>query len=371
MEESPTNVVLFRPHITPKMKSRVMLQMESRWIGQGPEVGKFEEEFSRRFCAELPTVAVNSGTSALHLAYILAGIIPGDEVIVPLFTCTATNIPVLYQGATPVFADVEVDSLNLDVAHVERLITPLTRAIVCVHYGGIPCDLKGLRAIANAAGIPIIEDAAQALGASWEGRSVGSISDFTTFSFQAIKHITTGDGGMLALRDPELVEKARRLRWFGIDRIGKQKGAWDHKVHEVGYKYQMTDIAAAMGRAALEDWEETIGLRRKLLQAYREGLAGLDGIKLLGTELSDQCNAAWICTVLVERREDLKCALRNHGIESDQVHYRNDRYEIFAKYTADYPHMDFLESRYLVLPLHNGMRVADVERVIAVIRAGW
>ena len=221
MPEGDGNIVLFYPHISERARQMVYDQLGTRWVGEGPVVKKFEAEFSRMFCAGLSTAAVGSGTDALHLAYIIAGIKEGDEVITPVFTCTATNIPLLYLGAKPVFADIQSHSLNIDPNHVRQLITEKTRAIICVHYGGLPCDMDELHKIADQAGIPVIEDAAHAVGASYRGRSIGSISQFTMFSFQAIKHITTCDGGMLAMRDTDLITKAKRIRWFGIDREGE------------------------------------------------------------------------------------------------------------------------------------------------------
>jgi dTDP-4-amino-4,6-dideoxygalactose transaminase len=371
MEDSPGNIVLFHPHVSERARRMVDAQLRTRWVGQGPAVEKFEFDFSNMFCDGLATAAVGSGTDALHLAYLLAGIEPGDEVITPLFTCTATNIPLLYIGAKPVFADVQRHSLNMDVDHVRRLVTEKTKAIVCVHYGGLPCDMSELREIAAGIGVPIIEDAAQALGGSYRGRSIGSISEFTTFSFQAIKHITTGDGGMLAIQDGSLLPKAKRIRWFGIDREGKQQATWDNDIWEVGFKYQMTDIAAALGLGALEEWEEIHTHRRELFALYERGLSSAPGIEFIGRGLEDRVHAAWLCTVLAKDRVNLQRKLRENGIESNQVHYRNDRYTLFRESRGSFPNMDTVEDEYLVLPLHTRMTVADAERVVSVIRAGW
>lgn len=370
-EEGPGRIVLFRPHIPAGAAEAVADTLGTRWIGQGPRVEEFEQRFLDRFCGGLPGVAVGSGTDALHLSYLLAGIQPGDEVIAPVFTCTATNIPLLYCGANIKFADVEPDTLNIDVEHIRSLINEKTRAIVCVHYGGLPCDMDPIRAIADDFGIPVIEDAAHAVGARYKGRSVGTISDFTMFSFQAIKHITTGDGGLLAFQNEELVEKARRLRWFGIDRSAKQLGTWENDITEVGYKYQMTDIAASIGLASLEEFDTTLRLRQGLLERYEEGLAGIPGVTVVGANFDDREHAAWMCTVLVDQRTDLQRVLLEAGIESNQVHYRNDRYSVFGGRSSDLPNMDALEEKYLVLPLHTAMSVGDVDRVVDVIRTGW
>ena len=371
MDTTQGNIVLFHPHIPANAINLVGNVLQTRWIGQGPRVEEFEQKFSKRFAHGLPAVAVGAGTDALHLAYILAGLQPGDEVIAPLFTCTATNIPFLYMGVNVVFADVQPHTLNVDPMDVRSRITSKTKALVCVHYGGLPCDMTELQAIADEFGLMMIEDAAHALGASYKGLLVGEISDFTTFSFQAVKHITTGDGGMVVLKDETLLDKAQRIRWFGIDRKAKQGGHWQNDILEVGYKYQMTDIAGALGLAALEEFDWILSHRQSLLAAYERELQGIAGLALVGETREDRTHAAWMCTVLVEGREALQNKLRESGIESSQVHYRNDRYSIFGGRRDDYPNMDAVEDRYLVLPLHTRMNLADVERICLVLRAGW
>jgi dTDP-4-amino-4,6-dideoxygalactose transaminase len=365
------NIVLFHPHIPEAAIERVSATLRTRWIGQGPQVEEFEKRFSVQFADGRSAVSVGSGTDALHLAYLLAGVKAGDEVVSPVFTCTATNIPFLYIGADVKFADVQPGTLNVDPDHVRSLVGPKTKAIVCVHYGGLPCDMDELHAIADHWGIPVIEDAAHALGGAYKGRNIGAISEFTMFSFQAIKHITTGDGGMVTLADKSLRAQADRLRWFGIDRSKKQLGIWENDITEVGYKYQMTDIAAAMGLAALEDFDETLALRQRLFAAYEEGLADVPGLHFIGGGYTDRVHAAWLCTVIAERRFDLQRRLREHKIESNQVHYRNDRYSIFGGRRTDLPNMDAIEDKYLVLPLHTKMDVDDVARVCDVIQSGW
>ncbi len=364
-------IVLFYPHVPKAAIEEVTKVLQSRWIGQGPRVAQFEKEFSEKFAGEGTSLAVGSGTDALHLAYILADLKEGDEVITPVFTCTATTIPFLYMGVKFRFADVDPHTLNINVEHVRQLVNDKTKAIVCVHYGGLPCDMDELRAIAREYNIPIIEDAAHALGATYKGKKIGEISEFTMFSFQAIKHITTGDGGMLIVQDKEIVPKAERVRWFGIDRSNKQKGIWENDIWEVGYKYQMTDIGAAMGLAALHEFDSTLAHRQKLFQAYRKGLKNASGIKLIGAEHTDRTHAAWLCTSLVEKRMDFMKNLRDHKIESGQVHYRNDRYSVLGGRRDDLPNMDAVEENYIVLPMHNRMTEENVNYVCEVIRKGW
>jgi len=371
MDASDDRIVLFYPNIPEGAVAEVTDTLRSRWIGQGPKVDRFESEFSTRFGEGRPAVAVGSGTDALHLAYILAGLQEGDEVVAPVFTCTATNIPFLYMGVKWRFADVQPDTLNIDPKHVRQLVNSKTRAIVCVHYGGLPCDMDELRAIADEWGIPIVEDAAHALGASYKGTPIGALSEFTMFSFQAIKHITTGDGGMLTIKDPGLLEKAKRVRWFGIDRSAKQKGIWENDITEVGYKYQMTDIGAAIGLASLKEFERNLAHRRALLVEYERGLKGIPGIRFIGDGKTDRVHAAWLCTVIAENRQGLQRMLYEKGIESGQVHYRNDRYSILGGRRGDLPNMDSIEDKYLVLPIHHRVTVDQVKFICDQVRAGW
>ena len=373
MKADSENIVLCYPHVSELAKKSVMETLDSRWIGQGPKVKLFEENFSKKFGSNSPAIAVGSGTDALHLSYMLAGLKPGDEVIAPVFTCTATNIPFLYMGVKIKFADIDVDTMNIDTNHVRQLMTSKVKAIVCVHYGGLPCDMDKLKSIADEWGIPIIEDAAHAVGAKYKGVDIGSISDFTMFSFQAIKHITTGDGGMVVIKDKELVDKAERLRWFGIDRKAKQAGIWENDITEIGYKYQMTDIAAAMGIVSLAEFDEQSKLRKTLFRTYSEELANCDRLRVVGNGFTDREHAAWLFTVIVEDRYKLQEKLRDNKIESNQVHFRNDRYSIFKEFTdgKKFPNMDKVEDDYLVLPLHTKMTVEDVRKVCSVIKSGW
>lgn len=357
------NISLFKPHIPKNAISELEDTLSSRWIGQGPKVELFEKLFSERFCGSDPGIAVGSGTDALHLAYILAGIGPGDEVITPVFTCTATNIPLLYLGAVPVFADVEPGTLNINLENIESLITEKTKALVCVHYGGLPCNMERIAEVANKYGLKVIEDAAHAVGASYKGRNIGSISDFTMFSFQAIKHITTGDGGYLSFKDPGLLETARRLRWFGIDRSKKQLGIWENDIHEVGFKYQMTDLGASIGIASLREFDDTLALRRSLFERYVANLKALSQIEVLSLETDETKHAAWLFTIRTSKRRELQSFLAKRGIETNQVHYRNDRYSIFGVRRNNLPIMDQIENDYLVLPLHTQMSYRDVDRV--------
>jgi perosamine synthetase len=365
------NIPLFIPEIPEGAFEEVKSTLNSRWIGQGPKVDKFENEFNALIQNANPSIAVGSGTDALHIAYLLAGIQPGDEVLTPVFTCTATNIPLLYIGAKPVFVDVDPLTLNIDIDHARKLINKNTKAIVCVHYAGLPCEMDFIKELADEFGIPVIEDAAHAVGARYKNQPIGTISDFTMFSFQAIKHITTGDGGLLTFKDPNILEKAKRLRWFGIDRSAKQLGVWENDIKDVGYKYQMTDLGAAIGLASIRNFASTLSLRRELLHRYYSNLEGNSRIQILGRETQDLYHAAWLFTIRVKDRKRLQVKLLEHKIESNQVHYRNDRYSIFSSGKLDLPNMNSIEDEYLVLPLHTKMNIEDVDRICKVLNSGW
>lgn len=365
LEEGSGKIVLFRPNVPVNAAQAVSEVLSGRWIGQGPRVELFERRFEEQFGDGATTaVSCGSGTDALHLAYLLAGVKPGDEVICPVFTCTATNLPALYIGAKIVFADVDAETMNISVQDVKRKISSKTKAIVFVDYGGAPANLDELRKISSEFGIPLIEDAAHAMGATYKGSHIGAISDYTIFSFQAIKHITTGDGGMLMVKDPSKVEEAKRLRWFGIDRSAKFQGIWENDITEIGYKYQMNDISAAIGLCALDEFPEKLQLRKDLLLAYINGLRGIPEVQQIGIDSPDE-HGAWLHTILVDDPKALQQYLFKFGIETGQVHFRNDRYTVFGGRVSDLPNMDALESKYLVLPLHTHMTLEDVGRVVS------
>lgn len=366
-------IVLFRPYLCPAAKKRARETMDLRFIGQGPQVDEFEQLFEKLISHKHKAIAVNSGTSALHLAYILAGVKEGDEVIGPVFTCVATFAPCLYQRAKPIFADIQKDTLNIDPYHVEKLLEERAgkvKAIVVVDYGGNPADLNEIGILARKYNIPVIEDAAHAIGAKYKGKNIGEISTFTCFSFQAVKILTTCDGGMLTIQDPLLEEKAKRLRWFGIDRKAKFSDRWKKDIFEVGYKYQMTDVAAAMGIEGLKVLDDIIRHYKELFEVYREGLRDVPGITLIEPR-GDRESSYWLATVIVEDRENLRRKLNEYGVESDPTHYRCDRYTVFGGRVYNCPNMDFLEDKYLLLPLHYQLEVEDISYIVDVIKSGW
>lgn len=332
-------IKLFQPYVSWWAVWYALRVLRSGQLAEGPQVKVFEKEFGQKFGFK-NVAAVNSGTSALELAYELAGIVSGDEVITPVLTCTATNIPLVRRGAKIIFADIERD-LNINIEDVKSKITPQTKAIVFVHFGGNNRGLEELLYLSAERKIILIEDAAQALGSHFWGKA-----DFTCVSFQAIKSLTTGDGGAIICRDDNLDRKARRLRWFGYDRELKHK-LGDTDLLEPGYKYHMNDIAGAIGRGNLKSFYKVLAHQQKLIHAYEEG-----GISAY----------PWFAMVLTPCRSELRDHLKEKGIETGIYHYRNDQYAIFGG-RQSLPIMDAIENQYLLLPLHPQVSVPDVRRI--------
>ena len=365
LHESKKSIPLFYPHIPKNAKKAVSKVLSTRWLGQGPLVDKFEKVFSKKFCENLSVSAVGSGTDALHLAYLLSGIKKNDEIICPVFTCTATNIPLLYINAKIKFADIDPSTFNISIDHVEKLITKKTKAIVFVNYGGILCDLEKLNRLAKKHNLILIQDAAQSLGAKYKNRSICKYSDFTIFSFQAIKHITSGDGGALCIKNKKLLTKANRVRWFGIDRIKKQGGTWENDITEIGYKYQLTDIGASILLESINEFSKIKKHRNKIYQIYSKNIIYGKNLNFLKNNNQNSNCVMWLFTLLTPHKDFLQKKLRDLRIESNQVHFRNDRYSIFKKFIKNkkFPNMQKLQNNYLVLPMHTKMKISDAKRI--------
>jgi perosamine synthetase len=364
LESKKKTYPLFYPYISKYSKNSIKNVLQSRWIGQGPLVDEFEEKFKYKFNRNLDCVAVGSGTDALHLSYILSGIKKNDEVICPVFTCTATNIPLLYIGAKIKFVDIDPITLNIDINHLKKIVTKKTKAIVFVNYGGIPCDLKELNEIKKKYKLKLIQDAAQSLGSKFNNKDISNFADFTIYSFQAIKHITSGDGGLLVFnKNKKILSLAQRIRWFGIDRIKKQGGTWENDIKEIGYKYQMTDLGARLLLDSLKDFNKILFHRKKIFEIYKKNLSKINGLKVLDTKDKKLSNSFWLCTILTKKRIYLQKELRKHNIESNQVHFRNDRYKIFKNFITNrkFPNMDKIQNHYLVIPLNHKISVNDAK----------
>lgn len=365
-------MMFFNTNVSEDAVLEVARVLRSGMLSEGRMVARFEQRLRDELGLANP-VALNSGTSALHLALTLAGVGPGDEVIIPPQTFIATGTAVLMQGATPVFADIQPTTGNIDPEAIRARVTSRTRAVIPVHWSGYPCDMAEIGVLAEEAGIAVIEDAAHALGASYQGRPVGTLSRFTAFSFQAIKHLTTGDGGALACLSGDDEQAARVRRWFGIDRANSREsilGEREYDATALGYKYHMNDVAAAIGLGNLGAVPEILERHRQVAARYADELSQTPGLTLTERR-ADRQSSDWFFPVLVERREDFIRSLRARDCAASVVHRRIDRNSLFGGKADDLPGQDFFDERQCALPIHMGLTDEDVGRVIATIKAGW
>jgi perosamine synthetase len=301
--------------------------LRSDWLTTGPKVAEFEAAFAH-FTGVEEAVAVSNGTAALHAAMYAIGIGPGDEVIVPAMTFAATANCVVYQGGTPVFVDVDPDTLLIDPAQVETRITPRTKAIIAVDYAGQSCDYDRLQAIADRHGLKLVADACHALGGSYKGGPVGSLADMSTFSLHPVKPITTGEGGMITTDDPVLAQRMRVFRNHGITsdhRQRDQQGSWFYEMVDLGYNYRLTDFQCALGLSQLRKLPGWVARRREIAQRYDAAFAGMPGVQPLAVR-PDVVHAYHLYTVRMDNheagvsRDHVFAALRAAGIGVN-VHY--------------------------------------------------
>jgi len=355
-------------HLAPEdaLMPRLRDVLYSGQISEGEPVYEFERKFAE--FSGLPNVlSFYSGTAALHAALILAGVEPGDEVISTPMTAEPTNLAICHSGGKIVWADVDPANGNIAADSIAERISPRTRAIMVVHYGGIPAPMAGIRKIAEDAGIPVIEDAAHALGARYCHRTLGALSEYGMFSFQAIKHLTTVDGGMLWCKNPADLTKGRTLRWFGIDR---QVSRTEVNVATVGYKYHMSNVNATIGLVQLEHIQPVLDRHIDNGRYFDGALGRIPGLELCSWDPQAE-PSYWFYTVLAERRDDLMRYLSENGIANSQVHKRNDCHSLFSSSRCELPGLDAFYSRMLHIP--SGWWVSDEDRefIADTIRKGW
>lgn len=298
--------------------------LKSDYVTTGPKICEFEKKVADYVGAKY-AVAIANGTAALHAACHAAGITEGDEVITTPITFAASANCVLYCGATPVFADIKKDTYNIDPEDIKRKITPRTKAIIAVHYSGQPCEMDEIQKIAQGYHLTVIEDAAHALGADYKGRKIGSISDMTTFSFHPVKHITTGEGGMIMTNQEELYKRLLLFRTHGITRdedlMTKNEGAWYYEQLDLGYNYRITDIQCALGVSQMDRLDEFVTKRRALVNRYNQAFQGIFGI--VTPEQAEGCQNSWhlyVVQIVGKSRKEVFDKLRAAGVGVN-VHY--------------------------------------------------
>jgi len=349
--------------------------LRNSWITMGPRTIEFEQSFGK-YIGSPHSVAVNSATAALHLGLLAAGIKKGDEVIIPAFTFAATAEVVFHAGAVPVMVDVDRDTHCISTEALERAITPKTKAIIPVHYSGLPCDMDEIIEIARNRNIYIIEDAAHSLPSWYKGKKIGTIGDITCFSFYATKTLTTGEGGMLVTGNEEWAKRSRRLRLHGISRDAWKRytaeGTWHYDLDEPGFKYNTTDINSSIGLVQLERLELMWQKRKSIAERYSDAFRKVDGL-IVYPELKDRVSSHYLYPlkldlgVLTISRNEFIDMLQKEGVQAS-VHfiplYR------FSYYKNDYKIQDFktcewIFERILSLPVYPGMSDDDVSHVIS------
>ena len=348
------------------------------WITQGPRVEEFEARVAE-YCGVRYAVAFNSGTSALHAAMYAAGIGEGDEVITTPLTFVATANAALYVGARPVFVDINENTYCIDTEKTEAAITPCTRAIVPVDYAGYPIEMKRIRKIADQHNLVVIEDAAHALGAVREGTKVGTQADMTMFSFHPVKHITTGEGGMIVCNNPDYYRRLKLFRSHGItketEHLEAHDGPWYYEMQELGYNFRITDIQCTLGMSQIKKLEKFLQERRLLAKKYDQTLGEVKWLRTPPVPSPDNCHAYHIYPVLLEadvNRIEFYTYLRAHNIGS-QVHYIPVHLQPyyrrrFGYKLGDFPKTENFYAREISLPIFPGLTSVQQEYVIRVIK---
>lgn len=372
-------LLFHKPFISEDEVNEIVDTVRSGWLSMGPKTIRFENEFNK-YIGSRKSVAVSSWTAAGHLALEAFGIKAGDEVIVPTMTFPATAEIVCYFGAKPVIIDVAEDTLNISLKEIEKAITPKTKAIIPVHYGGQPCDMDEIQELANHHNLKVLEDAAHSLPAVYKGKKVGTISDVTCFSFYATKTLSTGEGGMICTNNDEIAERTAIMRLHGINRDAwkrySESGSWYYEVVAPGYKYNFTDLQASLGLPQLKKVDAMWESRKRISKMYTEALKDLDTIQL-HTIKSDR-ESSWHLfpirlnlNMLNKNRAQIIDELRQKNIGVG-VHFMPVHQHLFYSQTFNlnddnFPVASSVFPRLLSLPIYPGMNDEHVNRVINVL----
>lgn len=369
-------LLFHKPFISDEEINEMVDTLRSGWLSMGPKTIKFEEEFNK-YIGSKKSVAVNSWTAAGHLTLEAFGIEKGDEVIVPTMTFPATAEIVCYFGAKPIIVDVDENTLNISLDEIQKAITPKTKAIIPVHYGGQPCDLDEINEIAKANNLKVLEDAAHSLPATYKGKKIGTISDVTCFSFYATKTLSTGEGGMICTNNEEIAERCAIMRLHGINRDAwkrySEAGSWYYEVVAPGYKYNFTDLQASLGIPQLKKVDAMWNWRKNIALKYFEALKDLDTLTL-PTVKTDRESSWHLFPVrlnlgmLTKNRAQIIDELKKRdigvGVHFMPVHQHLYYSETFKLDDKNYPVASSTFPRLMSLPIYPGMTDQSVEKVI-------
>ena len=361
-------IPLVQPYLAPstEMMPEIEKILYSGYIAEGEMVYQFEEELGR-FIGNPKVLALHSGTAALHIALSILNIGKGDEVISTPMTAEPTNTTIALTGAKVVWADIDSDTGLLNPESVRRKITKKTKAVMLVHYAGMVCDMERFNELSKETGVPIIEDSAHCFGGKYNGKMIGVNSRFTCYSFQAIKQMTTVDGGAIAFQREEDMEEARKLRWFGLD---KRVPRLQNDMTRAGFKYGMNNVTAAIGRVQLRYMPEILGRCKENGRYYDETLKDVDGITLVPyynlTEPS-----YWLYTMKVKRRDDFCRKMEENEITASPLHHRSDTHSVFAESKCKLPGMDEWYDSFVHIPCGWWVNEESREKIVKVIQQGW
>ena len=355
-------IPLFKVPVQKSVLEPLTKTLLSGYITQGPKVEEFERALVP-WVGSPNVLTLNSGTSAITLALRLCDVGPGSEVISTPQTCAATNVPILDRGADLVWGDIDPWTGNLDPIDVERKITRKTKAIVAVHWGGYPCELDGLLKISKKYGVPLIEDAAHAFGSTYRDKPIGSFSSYCCFSFQAIKLVTTVDGGLLVCPSIEGYRRGKLLRWFGIDRDTPRTDLrCENDLVEAGYKFHMNDVSAVIGLDQLKTAAERLQTQRENAAFYNDRLTQLRKIKRL-RYTNDRLSAYWLYTIRVDDRAAFQAHMTARGVQVSQVHVRNDLHTAFTAHRRNLPGVDDFSREQVSIPVGWWITKKDREKI--------
>jgi dTDP-4-amino-4,6-dideoxygalactose transaminase len=375
---------LFKVHMAPTAAEEVAKVLNSGYIGQGPKVDEFENQLKDFFNHDF-VQTVNSGTSALHMAIHLLkkpnsnwpGMQEGDEILATALTCTASNFPILANGLKIKWVDIDPTTLNMDLDDLARKITPKTKAIILVHWGGYPSDLNKVKQIQTQAeelyGFKpaVIEDGAHALGSKYMGKHIGTHGNLTMYSLQAIKHITAIDGGLLLSPHQELHRRGKLIRWYGIDRDSNRKDfRCEADIEEWGFKFHMNDVCATVGIENLKHADKLIKTHQSNAAYYDKHLKNVNGVTLL-TRHEGHESSFWIYSMLVDDRDGFYKWMKKCGIVVSQVHERNDKHSCVKEFRSTLPTLDKTISKIVSIPVGWWVTKEEREYIVDCIKTGW
>lgn len=361
-------IPIVKPYLPPAEELMPQLQeiLYSGYIAEGEKTYEFERVFGE-YIQNPNSLSLNSGTAALHIALILAGVKEGDEVISTVLTAEPTNVAIKLVGGKVVWADVQPNTGLLDPKSVREKITEKTKAIMLVHYAGMVCDMDEFNNISEEFNIPIIEDAAHALGAKYNGKPIGSNSAYTIFSLQAIKHMTTIDGGFLSLKNPAEVDIARKLRWFGLD---KKVARLENDITFPGYKYHMNNVNATVGLVQMKHIREIVRKYIENGKFFDNELKNTNGVELLDYNNNTEASY-WLYTMKVDDRENFVKMMAEKGISASELHLRNDRHSVFKESNTELPVFDEFYKKMVHIPCGWWLEEEDRQKIVEAIKKGW